>query len=209
MKEVLIVILDEFADWEAASLAAALNQAPETEGAEQKYLVKTVSLTKEPVRSIGGFTVLPDYDLASVKDGYAGVILIGGNSWRKEASGQVMQLVQKALDSKLVLGAICDATVFAGKNGLLNDIDHTSNQLEELKDWAGSDYTGETQYLHQQVVRSGNVITANGTAFLEFGKEVLLALDAFPQEEIEEWYQVFKVGYHEYVKQVSGENSPK
>jgi len=209
MTEVLFVLLDEFADWEAASLAAALNQAPETEGAEQKYRVKTVSLTKEPVKSIGGFMVVPDYDLASVKDGFAGVVLIGGNSWRKEESGQVMQLVQKALETNLVLGAICDATVFAGKNGLLNGIPHTSNRLEDLKDWAGSNYTGEPHYLHQQAVRSGNVITANGSAFLEFGKEVLTALDAFPQEETEEWYQFFKMGYHEYMKQASGENSPK
>lgn len=209
MKEVLVVILDEYADWEAAPLASALNQQPETEGAEQKYRVKTVSLTREPVKSIGGFSVLPDYDLASVPDDFAAVILIGGNSWRKDASGQVMELVQKALDRNLVVGAICDATVFAGKNGLLNSVEHTSNRSEELKEWAGTNYTGEASYLHQQVVRSGNIITANGTAFLEFAKEVLLALEAFPQEETEEWYQIFKVGYHEYVKQFANENGPK
>ena len=98
MREVLFVILDEYADWEAASLAAALNQGPET--GEKKYEVKTVSLTKEPVKSIGGFTVLPDYDIASAPDGFAGLILIGGNSWRKEESRQVMELVKKGFEQQ-------------------------------------------------------------------------------------------------------------
>lgn len=207
MKEVLFVILDEYADWEAASLAAALNQGSET--GEKKYIVKTVSLTKEPVKSIGGFTVLPDYDIASVPDNFAALVLIGGNSWRKEESQQVMELVNKALDSNRIFGAICDATVFAGKNGLLNEIEHTSNRLEELKEWAGTKYSGEPKYLHQQAVRSGNVVTANGTAFLEFGKEVLTALEALPQEEAAEWYQFFKIGYHDYMKQLAEENQPK
>lgn len=197
-KKVLFVLLDEYADWEAASLAAALNEEPEGQG--QQFDVKTVSLTKEPIRSIGGFTVMPDYGLDDVPEDFAGLILIGGNSWRKEESEQVMELVNKALEKEVVLGAICDATVFLGRNRLFNNIPHTSNYLEDLKQTAGDSYSNEAGYLHQQAVRSGQIITANGSAFLEFGKNVLEALNAAPQEEIDEWYGFFKKGHHEYMK---------
>ena len=30
---------------------------------EEKKDIKTVSLTKDPLKSLGGFTVLPDYDI--------------------------------------------------------------------------------------------------------------------------------------------------
>lgn len=197
-QKVLFVLLNDYADWEAASLAAALNEEPEGQG--QKFDVKTVSLTKEPIKSIGGFTVLPDYGMDDAPADFAGLILIGGNSWRQEESKRVMELIDRALEKKAVIGAICDATVFLGRNGLFNDIEHTSNYLEDLKETAGDRYSNESGYLHQQAVRNGQIITANGTAFLEFGKEVLEALNAAPQAEIDEWYGFFKQGYHEYTK---------
>lgn len=198
LKEVLFVLLEEYADWEAASLAAALNEKPD-EG-EQKYCVKTVSLDKEPVTSIGGFRTLPDYSLDEVGDDFAGLVLIGGNSWRKEESQAVMKVVQKALDGKKVLAAICDGTVFLGMNGILNTDKHTSNFLPELQETAGARYTGEARYVERQAVRDGNLITANGSAFLEFGKEVMTALESAPQKEIDEWYDFFKSGYYEFMK---------
>ena len=198
MNQVLFVLLDEFADWEAASLAAALNEEPEGNG--QRFEVKTVSLTTDPIRSIGGFTVLPDFAIDEAPDEFAGLVLIGGNSWRKEESRQVLKLVEKAMEREVVVAAICDATVFLGMNGLLNKLPHTSNYLDELKEVAGSEYTGETLYTHEQAVRSGTLITANGSAYLEFGKAVMEALQSAPQEEIDEWYSFYKQGFHEFMK---------
>lgn len=196
MEKVLFVILEEYADWEAASVAAALNEKPEQ--GEKKYEVKTVSLTKEPVTSIGGFRTLPDYALDEVGNDFAALILIGGNSWRHKESKPVIELVQNALAADKVVGAICDGTVFLGMHGILNNGDHTSNYLPALKEAAGDSYAGEARYLEQQAVRDGNLITANGSAYLEFGKEVLTALEAAPQKEIDEWYDFFKKGYYEF-----------
>lgn len=99
-----------------------------------------------------------------------------------------------------VIGAICDGSVFLGKNGLLNGMPHTSNHLEDLQETAGDRYTNESRFLQKQAVRSGQLITANGSAFLEFGKEVLEALNAAPQAEIDERYGFFKQGYYDYLK---------
>ena len=79
MKEVIFVLLNEFADWEGAFIAACLNQGV-MPGSPVPYKVKTLSITKEPVSSIGGFRVLPDYDLKDMPEDYAGLILIGGIS---------------------------------------------------------------------------------------------------------------------------------
>lgn len=198
LQEVLFVVLEQYADWEAAAIAAALNEEPEQ--GEKKFIVKTVSIDGESVTSIGGFKVLPDYSVDTAPDNFAGLVLIGGNSWRKEGSRKVVGLIEKAQEKNIVVGAICDATVFMGMNGKLNNSQHTSNHLSELKEIASSNYTGDPNYLEHQAVRDGKLITANGSAYLEFGKEILYALDAAPKEEIEEWYSFFKLGYHEFVK---------
>ncbi|TWT25233.1 DJ-1/PfpI family protein [Planomicrobium sp. CPCC 101110] len=197
MQTILFVVLDGYADWEGAPLAAAL--MGEVEGVGE-FDVKTVSLAKEPIKSMGGFTVLPDFAIDEVPEGFGGLVLIGGTSWRKEESQRVMELVEKAMESEVVIGAICDATVFLSKNGLLNNIEHTGNFLEDVKEIGGANYSNEAGYLQQQAVRSGKVVTANGTAFLEFGKEMLQALDAAPQEKIDEWYGFFKQGFHQFMK---------
>lgn len=77
-KEVIFVLLNEFADWEGAYIATCLNIGVKP-GSPVNYTVKTMSVTKDPVISIGGFHILPDYDLNDMD--YAGLILIGGMRW--------------------------------------------------------------------------------------------------------------------------------
>lgn len=191
MREVLFLLLNEFAEWEMTPLAAALNQS-------ECFRVKTVSTSLAPVRSIGGFSINPDYDITEALNvDFAGLLLIGGNSWRTPAARQVRPLVDRAVERKALLGAICDASVYLGSLGLLNGIAHTSNQLEDLCSYAGSSYIGKSLYRYQQAVRCENIVTANGTAGLEFAKEVLLGLDAMTAPEAEQWYRFYKLGYYE------------
>lgn len=194
MKEVLFVLLHEFAEWETTPLAAAINQS-------EAFCVKTVSTSLAPVRSIGGFSINPDYEVAQAltKD-FAGLLLIGGNSWRTPEARQVTPLVERAMERRALLGAICDASVYLGSLGLLNESSHTSNQPEDLKRFAGNVYTGKILYRYQQAVRCGNIVTANGTASLEFAKEVLLGLGAMAEADAERWYRFYKLGYYEALK---------
>lgn len=193
MKEVLFVILEPYADWEAAHVATAINKP---DGGEPIYCVKTVSLEKKPVRSIGGFTVLPDYDLASVPEDFAAVLLIGGLSWRKPEAAPIAALVKRAREKRALVGAICGATEFLGMQGFLNEVRHTSNMLDSLKAAAGDRYTGESRYVHEQAVSDGGIVTANGSAHMEFAREVLAALEAMPQEKIDRWYDFYKLGFY-------------
>lgn len=191
MKTILFVLLDQWADWEAAYLSSAIKMLGQNE-----YSNKTVSLTGEPVESIGGFCVVPDYDVQSVPADYEALILIGGMSWRSEISKSIKPLVDKCIADGKVLGGICDASGFLGTIGALNNVRHTSNDLNDLKAWAGKAYTNEENYIMEQAVSDNKIITANGTAALEFAKEVLFTLKVAPQEKITEWYNFHKLGYY-------------
>ncbi|EOL50109.1 DJ-1/PfpI family protein [Enterococcus caccae] len=195
MTEVLFVLLEEYADWEAASIAAELNQL-------EGFTVKTVSNEKQAIHSMGGFSTLPDYTFVEAcQKEFAALVLIGGKSWRSDKAKEVDALVEKAKQQGAVIAAICDATVYLGSIGLLNDQKHTSNQLQDLQDYAGANYTGANQYVEVQAIRVDNLITANGTGHLEFAKEILLALQVKPEKEIEQWYNFYKLGYYEAIKQ--------
>ena len=60
-KTILFVILPQYADWEAAYLSSAIAML-----GQGQYEIKTVSLFKEYVQSIGGFKVMPDLSLIHI-----------------------------------------------------------------------------------------------------------------------------------------------
>lgn len=190
-KTILFVILQQYADWEASYITSAITLL-----GQGQYDIKTVSLSKDYVQSIGGFRVLPDYDVLSVPEDYEALILIGGMTWRNQNSQQIKILVEDCYKKGKVLGGICDASAFLGTVGVLNDVMHTSNDMNDLKQWAGTVYTGETKYIAKQAVRDKNIITANGTAPMEFAKEILLALNVANEEKISEWYNFHKLGLY-------------
>ena len=193
-KEVIFVLLNEFADWEGAYISTCLNIGV-IPGNPIKYTVKTLSVNKEPVTSIGGFKVLPDYSIHELPTDYAGLVLVGGNSWFTPEAGQIRPLVEKAIEKNKLVAGICNGSVFLGMHGFLNHVKHTSNGIDYLKQFAGDKYTGEANYINKQAVRDGNIVTANGTAALDFCREILYALDADTAENIEESYQFYTNGF--------------
>ena len=190
-KTILFVILPLYADWEAAYISSAITML-----GQGRYDIKTVSISKDYVTSVGGFRVKPDYEMKSAPNDNEAVILIGGMTWREEHAQQVKPLVEDCLQKGKILGGICDASAFLGTIGVLNDVIHTSNDLNDLKQWAGDNYTGEAKYLAKQAVRDKNIITANGTAPMEFAKEILFALNVADEETIVDWYNFHKLGFY-------------
>lgn len=203
-KEVLILLLPHYADWEVSFAAATLNN--QIQNIESKYSIKTVGITADPIPSIGGLTILPDYSIENIPTNYVALLLIGGMSWcttdrqPTTLTEKLIPFVQNTIDRNIIVGAICDATTFLGANGWLNNCAHTSNTLSDLKKVAGSRYSNEKNYQNQQAVSDKNIITANGTAYLEFSKEILSALNAYSKNDIETHYDFYKHGYYEAMK---------
>jgi len=181
--------LEQWADWELAYISSAVNML-----GNGQFENKTVSLTKNAVTSIGGIKCLPDYDLQTVPSDYEAVILIGGMSWHGENALQVKPLIDACIKSGKVLGAICDACRFLGTVGALNGAKHTANDLNELKQY--SVYTNEQGFIYRHAVSDNKVITANGTAALEFARELLKALSVASEEQIKDWYDFHKLGFY-------------
>ena len=195
-KEILFVLLNGFADWEGAYIAPSLNCVVEP-GSESKYVVKTVSLTKDPVVSCGGFKILPDYGINNIPADYAGVVLVGGMGWLTQEAEAVVALVKDATRNNKLVAGICNASVFLGMHGFLNGVNHTSNGLDYLKNYAGANYTGESRYINEPAIRDANIVTANGFSTLEFCREILYALGADTPKKIEKSYRMNKTGVWE------------
>ena len=193
-KEIVFVLLDDFADWEAAFLAPAL-RAGTMPGRPASYGVKYMTPDGRPVRSIGGLRAAADCDASALPEACAGLILVGGMQWQSEAAQRIVPLVGEALARGIVVGAICNAVSFMAAHGFLNGLRNTGNTLGMLQKWGGAIYTGDALYEERQAVRDGNVVTANGTGQLEFTCECLLALAADTPEAIEASYKFNKEGF--------------
>ena len=191
MKTVLLVLLEQYADWEAAYVSTAVHML-----GQGKFVVKTVSLSKEPITSIGGIRVVPDYTVGSASKDYDALLLIGGLCWREERAQQMIPLVEHCVKRGKVLGGICDAAAFLASIGVLDSVKHTGNRLSALQEWKGTKYKGAENYQARQAVFDRNIITANGSAPLEFAREVLTALHVAEEAMIEDWYVLHKLGYY-------------
>lgn len=189
-KEILTFIFDGYADWESAYICSELN-APET-----GYVVKTLSFDKEPKKSMGGFHTIPDYSINDYPKKFEMLLLIGGNAWMEGKNNDIKPIVDYAIENNIPVAAICGATLFMAENGYLDNRKHSSNTLEFLKSQAPH-YRGENNYIEKQAVSDCNVITANGTATLEFTKEIMACLDAKPADKINEWYKFNKIGFYQ------------
>ncbi|WP_028612502.1 type 1 glutamine amidotransferase family protein [Paenibacillus harenae] len=191
MKQVLVFLTDGFADWEAGYVCSELNQP------QSGYEVKTIAVDREPKTSMGGFKVLPDYaagDEEWTKLDIAMLIVPGGTGWSEPVNEKAADVIRYCLEREAGVAAICDATTFLGRHGFLEQHKHTGNMLVNLKQGAPA-YRGDANYVDAQAVADGPLITANGSAAVEFAKLILERLGVYQGEALEQWYAIFKKGY--------------
>lgn len=189
-KEVLVFIFDGYTDWESAYICSELN-APETD-----YVVKTLSLNKESKISMGGFRIIPDYSVSDYPKSFEMLLLIGGYAWKEHKNNDIQPVVEYAIEHHIPVATICNATNFMAENGYLDNIRHSGNTLEYMKSQAPN-YKGDSNFIEKQAVCDSGIITANGTASLEFAREIMLCLKVKSAEKIDEWYKFNKLGFYE------------
>lgn len=193
--EILYILLPDYAAHEVVYLSQAIASDEFALKENPKYINKVVAPTIEPVKSIGGFRTLPNYSFETMPDEYAALVLIGGFGWMTPIAEQVVPIVKQAIEKGKIVGAICNGASFMAKYGFLNTVKHTGNGLEQLKLWGGDNYTNPEGYINIQAVSDSNIVTANGSATLEFAKELLLLLENDTPERIEMYYQFNKQGF--------------
>ncbi|MCC3867961.1 DJ-1/PfpI family protein [Terrisporobacter mayombei] len=185
--EVLIVLTEQWNDWEASYAIAVLNSFSD-------YKVKTIAVDDFPKMSMGGINASIDCTISNYQNlkNLAMAILPGGLSWEKNDYREIAEFVKNIMELHIPIAAICGATTFLCKHGFLDSVKHTGDSLELFQEQ--KEYRGEAFYIHEQVVVDNQVITANETAAVQFAYEIFKILKIDSDEEIDQWYDNFKNG---------------
>ena len=193
-------MLQQFAEHELPYFTQPLRSDAMEMKENPKYENKIVAESMEPVEAISGFRLLPDYTFETIPDDYAALVLIGGYSWNSETAERVAPLVADAIRKGRIVGAICNAASWMASKGFLNGVRHTGNGIEQLQLWGGEAYTNATGYVNAQAVSDQNIVTANGSANLEFACEILSLLKNDEPKEIEMYKTFYKMGLVKFAK---------
>jgi putative intracellular protease/amidase len=187
-KAVYLLVVPGFADWEPAHAIAELRR-------HGHYRVEVVGLTRDPVQSMGGVTVLPGRTVDTVDPTDVAVfILPGGDRWEREPVEAELTRLLHALDHAGVpIAAICAATTVIARSGLLRGRRHTSNGLRYLEAQVPG-YTDAAAYVDAPAVRDNRLITASGLGDVEFAREIMAELGVLSEEDRERWTTLFRSG---------------
>ncbi|AET62076.1 intracellular protease/amidase [Paenibacillus terrae HPL-003] len=195
---VYLYVFDTMADWEIGYLTAELNSGRYYKKGLVPSKIVTVGIEKTPVTTMGGLKILPDIKLDECSiESTDTLILPGGNTWAETIHQPILKIVERCLEEGIWVAAICGATMGLAQAGLLNSRWHTSNDLEYLKMTCPT-YTGEKYYKMESVVTDEKLITASGTAPLEFSVHVLKALGVFSSKTLKAWYSLNKTHKSKY-----------
>lgn len=187
-----LYVLNTLADWEIGYLTAELNSGRYLDKAIPSVELIKIGNTTEPIKTMGGITIVPDESIDNVgfkEDDL--LILPGADTWMEEENKKIMDIVSDIIDKKVIIAAICGATIALANRGILNDRNHTSNDIEVFKMFC-PEYSGENFYLNQPAVTDDNLITASGITPLEFSYEVLKRINVMKAQTLEAWYQLYK-----------------
>ncbi len=187
-----LFVLDTLADWEPGYAISRIN-SPAWQAQPGRFEVKTVGLSRKPVTTMGGVSVLPDMSLAELEPARSAMLILpGADLWDQSEGTEAAEKAKAFLAAGVPVAAICGATFGLANAGLLNDLRHTSNALEYLR--TSPNYRGEALYRHEPAVTDGNLITAGASAPIDFAYHILKRLDVFSAETLQAWYGLFKTG---------------
>jgi putative intracellular protease/amidase len=186
-----VLVFDTLSDWEPCYAVAGINN-PMFQLQPGRHTVKTVGATPRPVKTMGGFTLVPDMTLDTLdpKDS-AMLILPGGITWDQGKNTEAIEKAQAFLNAGVPIAAICGATAALARAGLLDTRRHTSNAREYL---AGTGYRGAALYQDEPAVTDQLVITAGGLAPVDFAYHIFRQLAVFSEPTLEAWRSLFKTG---------------
>ena len=194
-QDVYLFVFDGLSDWGTGYAVAGINN-PQFQLNPGSYRVRTVSLQGASVLTVGGIRIEPDLGLDSISPtNSAMLILPGGSAWDLGQNMAALDVARTFLNAGVPVAAICGATGGLARGEFLDHCRHTSNALEYL---AATGYRGTALYEDSPAVSDGNLITASGTAPLEFAQHIFRRLNLYAPAVLDAWYGLFKTGKPEY-----------
>lgn len=194
MFTIYVYVLDTLADWELGHVAAELNSGRFFRAGAPRVSLKTVGPSGEPVRTMGGLTIVPDCRVSDVAVSETSVLLLpGANTWNDPRHGAVLEKAGELLRAGAAVCAICGATAALAGLGLLDGRAHTSNGAGFLE-MVSPAYQGQRFYRDEPSVTDGNLITAGSAGALLWAKQIIGRLGVFEAGTLEAWYDYFRTG---------------
>ena len=198
MLTIYIYVLDTLADWELGHVASELNSGRFFKKDSQIISLKTVSYSKDPVKTMGGITIIPDCLIDDISVNKTSVLLLpGANTWNDPKHRAVIEKAGEFLSSGATVCAICGATAALADYGLLDTREHTSNGPGFLEMFCPG-YKGQSFFIDKPSVKDNNLITAGSAGGLMWAKQIIEYLDVFQSNTLESWYEYFSTGKPEH-----------
>lgn len=198
MITVYVYTLDTLADWELGYATAELNSKRFFKKDATDISVKTAGISKEPVKTMGGLTILPDCSISDIAVDEKSVLLLpGANTWNDPKHGAIIEKAGELLSTGAVVCAICGATAALANAGLLDHRPHTSNGMGYLE-MCSPHYKGQSFYVDTPAVTDHNLITASATGALLWTKQIIERLEVFRPDTLEAWYSYFSSGKEQH-----------
>jgi putative intracellular protease/amidase len=119
------------------------------------------------------------------------LILPGGDAWEHQENGEAIKKATAFLGARVPVAAICAATLALARAGFLDNRLHTSNAPEYLK---ATGYRGGALYRKISAIADGNLITASGTAPIDFAYQIFGTLRLYSDATLDAWYALYKTG---------------
>jgi len=191
-KTVFYFVFDGLADWEASHALTGIRKS-------NKFRIKTIGLDKNPKLSMGGITILPDLDFLPWVDLHdidasntAMLILPGGTAWRDNANDGIADLVLHCIRQQIPIAAICDAATFLAELQVFQHVDPIASDAVYLQSFSPRYSEGDRYRMTQAVRGRDGIITASGTAAIEFAREIFETLGIYEDEKVQQWFRYFE-----------------
>lgn len=196
MQKIYMYLLDTMSDWESGYLLQALTLQKMLPA--QKYQFHTVARSRQPIKTAGGMTLIPDLliDEIDVKE-TAALLLIGADTWLNHEQADILDMGAQLIAQGTLVAAICGATLGLANTGVLDTRIHTSNSQAFLTGMAPN-YRGASNYRDVPAAADANLITAGSAGSLLWARYIVERLALFSSEAVDAWYRYFSTGDAKY-----------
>lgn len=194
MFTIYVYVLDTLADWELGYVTSELNSGRFFKKDAPLVSLKTVSYSKEPIHTMGGMTVVPNYLIDDIVVSETSMLILpGADTWNDPKHSSILEKTREFFSLGATVCAICGATTALANFGLLDHRPHTSNGPGFLE-MVSPGYKGQSFYIDKPSVADNNLITASSTGALLWAKQIIEHLGVFQSNTLESWYEYFRTG---------------